>query len=780
VTGKTVGRQEEKARKAKVEQRTKERKLVKTYINKLAKNIGREIPDSVRYQEAQQIQSIQDTLDVQGGMLKKRTKATIEMRQRLKEAIDRNANVKAQIPERIYNALSKKTIDDFTIKDMEDLSDHIKHLARQGKIEKQLEDNERDYKWVLKRDVMINDINGGKETIKLTAEQIAKKPKQLKKFRLATLLPQNILDKVGGGGATYENAVYQNYYRDVNTSENSKTQNKKRRVDTFRENLSKKNIKEGELLRQHEKIDGVPCTVADMLFIYNGMKNRETRLALEYGNRIKPETMEKIKGLVEDKYKQYLPALDAALNNFQDKDYWRVHDTHVELTNQGMGYIENYLPIYRREIDKQNLDKAMSEDLLNMYNLRRAYPGHGFAEERIENIPPEFQKPIKTNLLEILYDAIERQEHYIAYGRKIRDLQEFNKDTRFREAILSKHDKETMLWIEDYTNILANPNYYKLHSDMSQFWTKARENASIAYLVGNLITIGKQVPSIFYYMQEARAYWIPGIIWTALHPKQALDFVNEDPQMQKRGLMREQIEAELFSKNVLERIRKKITKAGFVGIMALDKAVVTGGYIGVYNRYLDKTGNAQYARQKALETTLRTQPAAHVKDIAAIYRSNEFLNMFLQFSNQLNKIYNIATYNLPQHVLNGKVTDAVLESTGLAIGAISIWAISHRKLPKDKEDLLDAFTELFLNMIPVFGKSMAAAKAGWQASTPPIIKAFGNLGLLLSNKASDKQKLNRLLESLSLFFGLPYIGSKRLYKTISEKDLLELIGGKPL
>lgn len=779
VEGKKVGVEKQKVHDEAKETRARDRKRVREYIKKIAKTIGKETPTNVHYDYAVQIQAIQDTLDIEAGLLKKRLPQTIEMRQKLKEAIDSYPALKKQIPEKIYQALNRKTIDDFTIEELEGLSKHLEYLRKQGKTEKDLNDNEREYKWVNKRDDMIGDINGGFPTLPLTAEDIAKRPSGLKQLWLNTLLPQNILDKLGGGKAKYENTVYRNYYREINTLENQKQENVDRRGKIFSDGMDTIGIKKSDLLMKHETFGGVKYTVADMLFIYNGVKNKETALALRWGNLIKEGDLDRIVKVVDEKYSHYLPVLDFALEMFSGEDYWRVHDKHVELTNESMGHIENYLPIYRREIDKENLDKAMGEDMLNMNNLRRAYPKRGFTKER-QDIPPEFQKPIKTNLVEIIYDAIQRQEHYISYGGKIRDLQGFNRDPRFREALVKQHGKESMRWLEDYTNVLSNPNYYKLHSELNRFWVKARENAAIAYLAGNLVTMMKQVPSMFYYLQEARpAYWFGGVLWTATHPKQARDFVNKDPQMKARSIQREYEEFKQFDKVLAERVRKKIGKAGFFGIRIFDKVVTTMGYIGVYNRHLDKTGNEVYARQKALETTLRTQPAAHVKDIAALYRQSEVLNMFLQFSNQLNKIYNIATYSLPQHVMNKKYQDAVYEAVSLALGAMAIWAMVHRRLPEDRDDFQDAFTDLFLNMIPVVGKSMSAVKEGWKVTAPPIIKAFGNLAILLSDKASNKAKWNKVIESFSIIFGAPYIGTKRIFKTIKEEDLWEMIGGPP-
>ena len=62
----------------------------------------------------------------------------------------------------------------------------------------------------------------------------------------------------------------------------------------------------------------------------------------------------------------------------------------------------------------------------------------------------------------------------------------------------------------------------------------------------------------------------------------------------------------------------------------------------------------------AQNATLRTQPAAAPKDLAQLYATNEFANWFTMFTNQLNQIYNIATYDFTGYVKNAEYQKAAL------------------------------------------------------------------------------------------------------------------------
>lgn len=302
----------------------------------------------------------------------------------------------------------------------------------------------------------------------------------------------------------------------------------------------------------------------------------------------------------------------------------------------------------------------------------------------------------------------------------------------------------------------------------------------IAYLSGNLVTIGKQLASVFFYLRDATPKHLFGAMAEfSEDPKAMIDFVkSKDPQMKHRMIEREMEELKSLQRNAHDRIIKKVGKTGMMGIYMMDRVATTIGWMGVYNRVLAEGKSEAEAIRQAQNATLRTQPAAHAKDVAELYATNEFLNWFTQFTNQLNRIYNIITYDIPADVRNEKYYNAILSSIGMSMGALTIWVMAHRRLPENKEDVGEAFKEQAINAIPLFGKAIMAGTSGWKGTTIPVMKSAEALGVLISD-ASSKAKKRAIIEAICVTLGIPYTGTKRIVKTMTEEDASELIGGKP-
>ena len=167
-----------------------------------------------------------------------------------------------------------------------------------------------------------------------------------------------------------------------------------------------------------------------------------------------------------------------------------------------------------------------------------------------------------------------------------------------------------------------------------------------------------------------------------------------------------------------------------------------------------------------------TQPSASAKDIAEMYASNEFLNWFLQFSNQLNNIYNITTYDIPTAARQGKKVDALLGLTGIAVSSYLIWVMSHGRLPKNKEEVKEAFSDQAIASIPLIGNMILATSKGFDSISVPALqgpKAFAEATIeLLKEKdtaekrdKSRKKLASKSVEATTAVLGVPYSQPKK-------------------
>ncbi|HEG44079.1 MAG TPA: hypothetical protein ENH94_08525 [Phycisphaerales bacterium] len=157
-----------------------------------------------------------------------------------------------------------------------------------------------------------------------------------------------------------------------------------------------------------------------------------------------------------------------------------------------------------------------------------------------------------------------------------------------------------------------------------------------------------------------------------------------------------------------------------------------------------------------------------------MYVSSEALNWFLMFSNQLNQIYNITTYDIPGYWANKQYAKAGLATTGLVIGGAMIWAITNRKLPDEPEEFVDMMLDTPINMIPLVGREIQAARRGFGGGGIGTVQDIGEIVTSIENG-----KFGKALEGIGVYYGVPTVGPKRVFKAVVEEDITELIGGPP-
>ena len=352
-------------------------------------------------------------------------------------------------------------------------------------------------------------------------------------------------------------------------------------------------------------------------------------------------------------------------------------------------------------------------------------------------------------------------------------------DNNFRRAITDKLSSQAIKILDNWVNRVANPNIYRGFSGIENLARRTRQNVAMAYLSGNLLTIGKQLPSIILYVKDAGlAAMISSTVDVAANPKKMWEKVRaKDPQVKHAFIERELEELKRANQQAHQKIVRKIGNAGMLGIGIMDGVVRTIGWNAVYEKSRANGMNETEAVREAQHATLRTQPAAHAKDIAQLYASDEVLNWFTMFTNQLNQIWNITTYDTFAYWNNKDYQASAASLMAVAVNAMIIWMMVNKKLPEDEDDLLDAVEDQVINMIPLVGKSIMAGKRGWGESSLPPFEAAKSIGQVATAKNKEKAAL-RLLETGAALKGVPVVGVKRSVRFLKTGKLIELVGGK--
>jgi hypothetical protein len=705
------------------------------------------------------------------------------------------------MPTKLLRTLEKKALNEYTIGELEEVATEIKRLRKQGSLKRGLKVKAERVATEIKRlrkqgslkrglkvkaerrereadvEKMAENILKGKplkvESQPIVSERKITGTKIVKGIRAYTLRPSRIAD-ILDGGKDFKGIFHRTFIDKVNSTENTKL-----KAQDARRDEGKAKLKELDIgvrgLAETRVINETEYTVDQMIDVYVGFKNPLKKVAIIFGNRIREEDG---KAIIADLTKEEKELGDWIIREYGE-NYNRLREAHIETTGEDMGWEKDYTPMRRTELDYATLDAEIADELLQRSYLQKGYAEKGFTIERLKKIPKEFQKPLRLGAYATWVEQVNKQEHYIQFAEVVKRLHRLLNNKTLSQAVKQKFGDQYFEALRNYVSRVANPNIYRSFTTADNISRWLRGNVSIAYLAYNLVTMAKQLPSLTLYLGQPKVgpARILASAWGFItSPFETIRFAQErDPQMKHRRIERELEELKHLNSSAYNRLQKTVGRKGMVGIYVVDKIATTIGWKAVYDANVVKEGETEAIRL-AQNATLRTQPAAHAKDLPELYVTNEFLNWFLQFTNQLNNIYNIATHDVPSSFKEGKYYRVFLSTLGLATTAAFIWSINHRKPLETAEELWDALTEQALNALPLIGRTAAAATEKWKASAPPFMKAAEAIGIAVSENALAR-KVKAALEATAIMVGLPYTGPKRIAEAVAEEDPSKLLGG---
>lgn len=232
---------------------------------------------------------------------------------------------------------------------------------------------------------------------------------------------------------------------------------------------------------------------------------------------------------------------------------------------------------------------------------------------------------------------------------------------------------------------------------------------------------------------------------------------SKDPQVEHAHLERELMELKVTDKGAYDKIVGSMTNLGMTGIAALDKTVRTIGWYSVFQNSLQQGKTEAQAVKDARNATMRTQPTASAKDLPDMYKQGEIANWFLMFSNQLNQLWNLGTYQFPKNVMKDKKA-AFGVASGLMVNAISMYIINNHKVPETDDEIMEMMTDTALATIPLFGSAVSGATKGYDTGNPLLASINKSTKKVLAAKDRGdnfEDMLPDLMRNLTPFHGIP-------------------------
>ncbi len=622
---------------------------------------------------------------------------------------------------------------------------------------------------------------------------------------------QRFFDWMDHGRAHYNGAWVKLFVDDANTAYDSELCYKFARIGAFEKAMQELGLTPAMITAERD-IDvphtgSAKWTVDELMSIYAGMKNENSKNAILFGNFAEAESKEQAQEWAA-KCIEALNDNEKAMADFIISEYDqhrdRINQALIDVFNKGMEYEENYTPMRRLEYTSSNrsmVDPDAAEKLFSsqsgsgMGNVEK-----GFSISRVK-FGEKRQSPIDLGLTSIWHSQIEAQEHTAAFAGLIKKLRSVllgrdeNSGTTLRQMIKATRGQAAWDMVRRYFNILAADdlqNSFDTLEDVSRFMAR---NMSIAYLCGNLGTMLKQTSSYF----RALPYSGPKFMINAIgqflqNPNKFLETCyNLAPQLRNRR-------GDPFIRalqNSTNSTYQNILKWGMTPIGAIDRATSAIVFKSVYDANIKRGLSENDAVKEAQRVVLLTQPAYNIKDKPLIWQQSGWARLAMMFTSDMAQTFGISLYDLTQSLRNGEIKKGFATLIGVTLAAMTIRMLSGGlpDKPDDPEEwakwVAGAFTSQFIQSIPLIGKELITlwdAKNGYfnhnSAFVAPVAKLFkGVKGVTDDNKDWLEDGAIPIIEGASLLAPFPATALRRLYYLLKysgqgevKKALQTLIG----
>ncbi len=779
---------ESNERIASVKQEMREIYRYRAQVQRQIKRILSPPASTIDYHFAKQIQERQAAVRV--GSISQ------ERHQRMQGLMNDIGN--AEIRKIIDSELQRQDLKKMTPKSLDALDQEIEQLRIEGR---RIRQEKLAQEKMLRRDAaqsVIESITQGKglEAIERFGSRETRKKLEkgkISKVLLNTLRPERLWRALDGGE---QGAVYKWLWQEVNRSTDAELNQTLKRIDTGETKMRQLGIAPKDLGRIIN-IDKHSYTVDEVIHMYVAMQDKQNAAALVHGNKIPLAVVNQYISQLTSEQKRWG---DWMVESFGQDNFDRIQEVLIDTENRGMAKVARYFPMLRQD-HYDDFASEVADSILRTTWAGRSGVNKKFTLGRI-NIAAQNQRPIRLGATAIWRDQTAKQEKYIASAHLVRRLRGVFGDKEVQRALVENYGTEAKRIIDKYINDFTNPNIYANQDGFSRTMRILRNHYSAAVLAYNATTVLKQLPSSLLYLSEVGPLHLAAS-WgkfLANPMKMVREVEGRDPQVKARSMNRFMEEIKLADKSRYEKIVSQVGNAGFLAIAAADKMAVTIGWKAVYDAKISQGLSEAGAIEAAQTATLRTQPAGRAKDLAAIYRTDSGLNWFLMFSNQLNQIFNLTVYDLPNSIKRGEAARAFGIISGVSMNAVAMGVIARKKLWDDESEPEERAGQVGVDLlqqivssVPVVGGSIVSGAQGYgfmRGVDPfPMAHEIGALTRALSDGAidmSDVKSTIRLLEAAGTMAGLPVVAQRRLRNMLLDDDLQfdgldpwELLGGAP-
>lgn len=574
-------------------------------------------------------------------------------------------------------------------------------------------------------------------------------------------------------------------------------------------------------------------SIADLFYYYYSLQNNDNIMAVSCGLLMTKGERRDITNIsdkdffekAETRYKdvveksleyvnnpKYSEIFDTIWKEFNNDSIDKINSILLKTLNKQVRVVKNYLPLVRRNFANKEVQGQFEQDIEGRQYYDTNTTKYGALTER-QKISARNQEPINTNMLSLLQDSVEKQEHLLAFYDYVKDLKYIflSKDSiSLKNNILEKYGDEMFEDIETFIQEVANPYASRSEGRIDQLAEVLTGNLYPSYLGLKTSTIMMQFitsPAAFKGKMNIPEF-LGSFLNTLTHKKKVIKKVNElSPFMKNRAWdyswadIKKVLKQYNGNKNSKILKYEKFLEFSMGGLQIADQMTVYSGWMQLYKTELERlqienssasiNENTKLAVKYADDYVRKTQPNSDVVEVAQIFKGGAASKIFTRFTASLSPIYQNLTFDSYQLWKNKDYKELFGLISGYAIVGGLLYAI---KGGYDKSDdgeekfkkLLYSFMSQGASSVPIIGnlvdytfKSIITGEKSGLFFTnllPPVESI-----LEAQRKFSDSdfmEGVQSMAEGIGIFAGFPISATKEYYSAIKEKSLLPLLGNK--
>jgi len=576
----------------------------------------------------------------------------------------------------------------------------------------------------------------------------------------------------------------------------------------------------------------VDFSLADLMFLSVALKNKFSREHIIFGNLwskdeqafyeesggISTELKDQIEmakvGQINKAIEKYIqPRKDLLVIVNAIRDDFEAHHpetraTFEDMFNQVVEPQEHYLPIIISEEKHDSAEKQNEIEALTVGSHQvRINPDKGMNLARVD-IGPTHQTKIETDIFNVYFKGVEREEHFNKFAPYVRDLNTvlrgINNNSKQLASYLKKmHGNWVVERIYKHINMIGLPPSAKLNNAMDNASNLGRllaGNAGVAFIAYNIPAWLAQYPnSIAAFFGKADARFILSSLFEVMKPGNDLveRVFEKSPRVKNRVInVAEEFKQHLEKQpGKLKELHAKFIEIGMLGQRHADQTMVAAGWHALYQTALKDGKSEEDAVVYADEITAETQPDLNALETSPMYKEEGAGKLFLRFTQPLNVIWQNLTYD---SVISREKSFATVVPRIAAYGLAALTVAAMRGAfsnkddeELDKEELVRKvfYYVLFAQItesVPYIG-SMVSGTAErlitgegiiYQQRYFELAQRILNIPEKLINE-NFEGAIKDVISALGLGAGLPISQINRIIKSIQEEDPWIIFGFDP-